>query len=353
MLPRSQVLVAGCLFLLVFWVLLSGVYVPSDVSDPLSTSTSRRKSVSENIAEINDQIAYLTSKIDIVLGKSSSNVVVPSIPLNRKRRLAYGFYATNDNYACSTLNIAKSIEDVGGKKRSDVEFLVLHTPEVSERFVSKLKAFGFRTVPTKVIENEAVGPYHGLWKHSVTKLSIFNMTEYDRIIYLDADALAVKNFDWLFDLPPNFLYSPRAYWLWDKQPWFNAQMFILEPSDQAFRKQMNFFERNEKEGKVFYDMDVANEVFRNEAAILPGSYQLVNTDLMHPGYTKISTLFDKTVDQLSKEAFVVHFTEGPKMTYGKPWHVSSMEEVQIPDGSHPMFKDLFRRWFEYRDSLCL
>ncbi|KAJ3124776.1 hypothetical protein HK098_000867 [Nowakowskiella sp. JEL0407] len=370
MLPRSQgvlQLIAGCIFLIIFWVVISGVF-PSESTQVFTQDSPKtsKSSINENLAEIKAQLTALQADLPKMIkqslssssssDKSSGTVNVPlsqQLKSGKKRRFAYGFYTTNDDYACATLNIAKSIEDVGGRSRSDIEVLVLYTEDVSEKFVKKFQDANFRAIPTKTIKNQAVGPYHHLWKHSVTKLSVFNMTEYDRIIYLDADALAVKNPDWLFDLPPHFLYSPRAYWLWDKQPWFNAQMFILEPSQQAFQRQMDFFYRNEKNGKVFYDMDIANEVFKNEAAVLPGTYQLVNTDLMNPGHTKINTLFDKTVDQVAEEAIVVHFTEGPKKAYGKPWHVKSFAEVEVTEGSHPLFLELYRRWFEYRDQLCL
>ena len=72
------------------------------------------------------------------------------------------------------------------------------------------------------------------WGQSLTKLSIFNLTEYKRIIYFDADGLVMKNMDHLFSLPPTPIAMPRAYWL--DQPFFSDHITVIEPSERRLEE---------------------------------------------------------------------------------------------------------------------
>ncbi|KAI8806246.1 nucleotide-diphospho-sugar transferase [Cladochytrium replicatum] len=268
------------------------------------------------------------------------------------RKLAYGFYVTNDQYACTALTAARSILESGG--RSDPEIIdfaamVVRTL-VSDRFVDKLKKFGMKVIDVELIENQAKGPFHENWKHSMTKILIFNQTQYERIIYMDSDAVVVRDLDWMFDLPPYFTYFPRAYWL--DQPFVNGQFYIIQPDHRLSKDLFDFFYRNEAENKVFYDMDVANEVLQSTASFLPGTLVLLNTELSYGGQHYIESL-RLTVNEAAELVHVWHFSEGPKGGYGKPWHVDGIDQVETKPGYHPEFKEVFRRWYKYRDELCL
>ena len=65
------------------------------------------------------------------------------------------------------------------------------------------------TLRLKIVEMMSTYAGDMTWSESVTKLHIFNLTEYKRIVYLDSDALVMRNLDHLFQLPPHFLYAPR------------------------------------------------------------------------------------------------------------------------------------------------
>ncbi|KAJ3050119.1 hypothetical protein HK102_012354, partial [Quaeritorhiza haematococci] len=49
------------------------------------------------------------------LTSSSPSSSSPSTS-SKKNKFAYAFYATNDDYACSALNLAQSIIDAGGRE---------------------------------------------------------------------------------------------------------------------------------------------------------------------------------------------------------------------------------------------
>ncbi|KAI9203438.1 nucleotide-diphospho-sugar transferase [Polychytrium aggregatum] len=302
------------------------------------------KTVLAEIREMKGALSEITS--GKVASKESSERSTKQAKPPKKN--AYGFYVTNDEYACAALIMVRTLLNTG--LRPGVEIFVLVTSDVSEKYIRKMRKMGMVVKPTTRLEVTAIGDTPTWWKQSMTKMNIFNMTEYDRIIFLDADGFVLKNMDSLFDLPPYFLYSPRATYVTDKQPWMNAQMYIINPAQWIYDKQIHVFEEYESRGEVMYDMDITNVVFRHSAAILPGYYVVLNGVLMEPPGTHIGLIEGFTVEDVIREAFVVHFVEKHTGGYGKPWH----DDRTFKDRpkAYPIAHDIFRKWWAYQDEYC-
>ena len=67
-----------------------------------------------------------------------------------------------------------------------------------------------------------------------TKLHIFNLTQYTKIVYIDADVLVLTNIDELFERPG--LSAAPDVFPPDK---FNAGVLVVEPSSQTFEDMMS------------------------------------------------------------------------------------------------------------------
>jgi len=83
-------------------------------------------------------------------------------------------------------------------KRTDVDVVVMVTEDVADwklRGFHNLGAVVKRVNKIKMDENA-----NGRWANCYTKLNMFQMTEYETIIYLDADLYIKKNIDELFDI---------------------------------------------------------------------------------------------------------------------------------------------------------
>jgi alpha-N-acetylglucosamine transferase len=85
-------------------------------------------------------------------------------------------------------------------KRADIPFLVLCTQDVA---VSKRKRLELDGATVKVIADVSLPRWISTgvtrWKDQFTKLRIFEMTEYERVLFIDADTLIVESIDGIFD----------------------------------------------------------------------------------------------------------------------------------------------------------
>ncbi|CCI39581.1 unnamed protein product [Albugo candida] len=71
------------------------------------------------------------------------------------------------------------------------------------------------------------------WLNSAyTKLHIFGLKEYQKIVYIDADALILTNIDELFDLDTNFAAAPDIF----PPDRFNAGVLVVKPDYNVFQE---------------------------------------------------------------------------------------------------------------------
>jgi hypothetical protein len=83
--------------------------------------------------------------------------------------------------------------------------------------------------------------HRGHFKHNYNVLHMWNMTDYDQVIALDADMLVTKPLDDLcgVSLPDGYIAAADTWWTsqkdWDKKGYFNAGLIALAPSTNVFR----------------------------------------------------------------------------------------------------------------------
>ncbi|KAH3674590.1 hypothetical protein WICMUC_003136 [Wickerhamomyces mucosus] len=153
-------------------------------------------------------------------------------------KFAYVLYATSIDYICNAGIIFNqlTILKTNAKFVLIVDEIFLNNPiefpienklllKLSQKFKIKLKPVKLSTYSNQLnpIKNIASNNQNEdqvdskNWKASITKLLIFNETDYDRIIYLDNDAvLPNSNLDELFFLPPANIAIPPNYLNFEK-----------------------------------------------------------------------------------------------------------------------------------------
>jgi len=185
------------------------------------------------------------------------------------------------------------------------------------------------------------------WADSYTKLLAFNLTQFDRVLALDADSVVLQNLDDLFLFQKAPLAMPYVYW-GEPTGWsFSSQMLLITPSASSFQ----LIESEIKKAKPDeYDMDILNSLFKNKILQIPQRpYNLLSGEFRrrkhaaymrsHPRPFSRDQKWDP--DFILSEAKFLHFSDWP---IPKPWMRAKKEEL-----NKYMPKCLQGEWFGASD----
>jgi len=248
------------------------------------------------------------------------------------RHHAYVFYATNDTYAVAVLVFVQSLKRLGIRDDTDIVVFHLH---LSRYLIAKFHEMGVRTRLVPALR-------YGLpryYRDCLTKLRIFELDEYERVVYVDADAIPLKSLDPLFDLQfAEPVAAPSAYWLPEQLS--GSHLLVVKPSGQLWTRIRRHFPHAME--KRYYDMDIVNLEFGDAIHTLPADIICLNSeweDVCRPSF------FDDPDDACTK-VHVVHFT-----ALGKPWSYSPKRARRLRPRAHPFFHELWERWWQTREEL--
>jgi alpha-N-acetylglucosamine transferase len=173
-------------------------------------------------------------------------------------RLAYVTLVTNADYAMGATALARSLRRTG----TGADIVVLHTGSVDRPALSPLEALGCRLVEVEHLplsdafnERHARGRLHSAAPftkgrkpdfHSpldnFCKLRLWQLAEYERCVFIDADAIVLRNVDRLF-LYPEFSAAPNVYESLSDFHRMNSGVFVATPSAATFRRMLDVLDR--------------------------------------------------------------------------------------------------------------
>jgi len=162
---------------------------------------------------------------------------------------AYVTLVTNTDYTMGATALARSIR----RTNTSADIVVLHTGAVGADDLLSLEALGCRLVPVDHLplsdafnarhtrgNLHAAAPFTKGRKpafHSpldnFCKLRLWQLIEYERCVFIDADALVLKNVDRLFDYP-EFSAAPNVYESLADFHRLNSGVFVARPSLATF-----------------------------------------------------------------------------------------------------------------------
>lgn len=167
---------------------------------------------------------------------------------------AFVTLVTNADYAMGATALARSIRRTG----TAADIVVLHTGGVALDHLAPLQSLGCRLVEVDHLPlsddfnaRHARGNLHAAAPftkgrkpvfHSpldnFCKLRLWQLTEYERCVFIDADALVLKNIDKLFDYP-EFSAAPNVYESLADFHRLNSGVFVARPSLETFNAMLS------------------------------------------------------------------------------------------------------------------
>ncbi|KAK8545485.1 hypothetical protein V6N13_066764 [Hibiscus sabdariffa] len=226
---------------------------------------------------------------------------------------AYATLLYGDEFLLGVRVLGKSIRDTGSTK----DMVVLVSDGVSDYAKKLLKADGWIVEMISLLANpNQVRPkrFWGVY----TKLKIFNMTNYDKVVYLDADTIVVKSIEDVFKCEKfcaNLKHSERL----------NSGVLVVEPSEAVFNDMMS--KVNTLPSYTGGDQGFLNSYysnFPNAHVFDPNIPEEVLKSRPAPEMERLSTLYNADVGLYvlankwmveESELRVIHYTIGPF----KPW----------------------------------
>lgn len=162
---------------------------------------------------------------------------------------AYVTLVTNADYAMGALALLRSLSLTG----TQADLVVMHTGGVSPPDLKPLSALRARLVEAELLPtSDAFNARHARAKiHSnapftkgrkpdfhtpldnFAKLRLWQMTQYEKVVFLDADAIVLRNIDRLFDYP-EFSAAPNVYESLADFHRLNSGVFVARPSQETF-----------------------------------------------------------------------------------------------------------------------
>jgi alpha-N-acetylglucosamine transferase len=211
---------------------------------------------------------------------------------------------------CNGAGYVPGVEALGRSlARTDTphDKLLLVTDDVPLTAVHALCRDGWRAHKVDPIENPnpTTDQFFARFANTFTKLRAFELEEFDKLVLLDADTIALQNIDDLFERPgvsaaPDFLLPDR----------FNSGVLVIEPKKELFARMME---------QLFTSAsyDGGDQGFLN--TFFPDWYNGPGTHRLPAGYNLHQFIFQflrahpALMSQLEREAKVIHYT------VQKPW----------------------------------
>jgi hypothetical protein len=247
-----------------------------------------------------------------------------------KNPLAFVFYSTSEHYAAAVLVFVHLLRELG--MRGDADVLLLHFP-LPPAMLDKARRMEIITRPVAGFR----GVPNDHYRHCFVKLRALALTEYERILFADADAIPLKSLDPLLSLEmKNPIAAPLAYWL--PQPYWTSALFLAQPSRTLWRRVRPHIDSAGRTG--VYDMDILNKEFAGEIDTLPPDLFCLNSEWeQQEGPSSFAG------PQIAfRQVSLVHFT-----ALGKPLSYSTAEAKIRRQQAHPEFFELWDRWRQAHD----
>lgn len=161
------------------------------------------------------------------------------------KNYSYMTLLSDDSYIYGIILLQKSLQEVN----TEYPLEVIVTPNVSKPVLNILEQLNLKYRIIEAIKVDSFIEYNSkvnaifarTWALTFTKFKIFSFTEFDKIIFLDADIMVLKNIDHLFEKPHLTAALDGEYFnIWPDEPHLNAGLLVIEPNIEEYNKIIDF-----------------------------------------------------------------------------------------------------------------
>lgn len=238
---------------------------------------------------------------------------------------------TNDDYVVGARVLAASLDKVGA--RDDRLAIVGQHVSAEGRVLLEASKFRLWDVDTVHCDFEhkwqpshvSASELNKQFVSTCTKLHLWNLTEFTKVVYLDADILVLQSVDELFERP-GFAAAP------DLMPpdTFNSGVMVIEPDASvhtALLEKLSSLPSHDGGDQGFLNSFFSDWYASSAAQRLPVRFNMQQhmAWLYPPAWTMVQS------------PAVIHFCGGADR---KPWMVHNTEAV------HPLIQPHIERWWE-------
>ncbi|XP_065880392.1 UDP-glucuronate:xylan alpha-glucuronosyltransferase 2 isoform X2 [Euphorbia lathyris] len=159
--------------------------------------------------------------IDEIYDLSKINQI--TTPKTAKREAYATVLHSSESYVCGAITLAQSLRQTGTTR----DLILLIDNSISESKRNALSASGWIIRLIKRIRNPRAEKY-SYNEYNYSKFRLWQLTDYDKIIFIDSDIMVLKNLDILFNFP-QMSATGNDIWI------FNSGIMVIEPSNCTFK----------------------------------------------------------------------------------------------------------------------
>ncbi|KAF2069540.1 hypothetical protein CYY_009148 [Polysphondylium violaceum] len=268
--------------------------------------------------------------------------VKPSSWLLNNSKNIYVTFSNNDQYTMGIIALKMSMIDVGCK----YDLLVYVTSDVSQEMRTQMEAIKCIVVETEMVEiPKEITVQIERWRPAFTKFRAWQMTDYDRIIWLDSDMLLLKSLDPLFELVdplhPTKMYAAidadanSCNYKPERLRLINSGIMVLTPSLDIYTQLIDGMVLASKILPTVNDQDVINITIPDWKAL---SYPEHGVQITH------CECSDKRLWNFEPTYFI-HFTAGLK-ELPKPWKLLHKDKKYLDSIMSSCISQLYSIWID-------
>jgi len=229
---------------------------------------------------------------------------------------AYVTVLSSDNYLPGVLALAKNIRDVCKNT-----LLVLTPYDLRKETYDELRRKNIKFIsapdieaPDQALRATKEHPWYSYWTKTLFKLRIFDLVDYDKIVFVDGDMMLLESIDELFKLPDmSAVISGKSYPGNEQWVDLNSGLMVIEPQKGLSKRMAALIPAVASEKRIFGDQDIIQAFFdgwrKNEKLHIPEGYNVFFEHYHHY--------------QVNAFVKVIHFV-GER----KPWMMNALYRIR-------------------------